>query len=217
MTAGIYQIRNSITNQFYVGSSVNLAERKNNHIKKLRRNIHDNIHLQRAWNKYGENSFVFERLEILTASELESREQHYLDLWWDNSQRCYNIAKCAKSPRRGMQVTSATKEKMSKARTGKKYGPLSEMWRKNLSKSLTLAWTLGKFKATHTTSQVTKDKIGKANSKSICQLSVNGQFIKRWESATQAGRALGIGNSHIRGCVNGTRQTAGGFIWKSAF
>ena len=53
---GIYTIMCELNGRFYVGQSKNFNQRKNEHLSKLRRNNHENIHLQRTFNKYGEDS-----------------------------------------------------------------------------------------------------------------------------------------------------------------
>ena len=53
MKSGIYKIENKITKDIYVGSSVNLSNRKSRHFKDLEKQIHHSIILQRAVNKYG--------------------------------------------------------------------------------------------------------------------------------------------------------------------
>lgn len=76
---GIYKITNIITNKIYIGSAMNIYERYINHISMLRNNSHHSIHLQRAFNKYGENNFTFEIIEQCEENELISREQYYLN------------------------------------------------------------------------------------------------------------------------------------------
>ena len=49
--------------------------------------------------------------------------------------------------------------------------------------------------------------------KPILQFTKNGDFIKKWNSATQIQRELGFNNSHISNCCKGKRKTCGGFIW----
>ena len=56
---GIYKITNTITNNFYIGSTVNFYNRFKKHRHSLNNNKHENIHLQRAFNKYGEDFFEF--------------------------------------------------------------------------------------------------------------------------------------------------------------
>ena len=63
--AGIYIITNKITGKIYIGSSHNLLKRKNNHFTNLKNKKHQNFYLQNAWNKYGEQTFEWEIVEIV--------------------------------------------------------------------------------------------------------------------------------------------------------
>jgi group I intron endonuclease len=65
MEIGIYKIVNQINGNFYVGSSKNIRRRWKEHLQKLKSNNHQNILLQRSWNKYGENNFRFEIHAVL--------------------------------------------------------------------------------------------------------------------------------------------------------
>jgi group I intron endonuclease len=59
---GLYQIVNLIDGKRYIGSSCELKKRLKTHIKQLNSNKHHCIHLQRAYNKYGQKEF---KIEIL--------------------------------------------------------------------------------------------------------------------------------------------------------
>ena len=68
--SGIYGIRQISTNLIYIGQTkMKFKKRYWNHSWKLNNNIHDNIHLQNAWNKYGYNDFVFEIIHIIDKNE----------------------------------------------------------------------------------------------------------------------------------------------------
>ena len=91
---GIYQIRNLINNNKYIGSSLDLYNRKNNHFKELKKNNHHNSHLQNSYNEYGEDKFLFEILEInndISREQLYELEQIYIDSF--NWSELYNISK----------------------------------------------------------------------------------------------------------------------------
>lgn len=60
------------------------------------------------------------------------------------------------------------------------------------------------------------EAVRKANSKPVDQFTLDGQFVKRWPSATDAVKELGIKNSSISQCINGKRKSAGGFKWQYA-
>lgn len=80
LTTGVYKITNIHNNKFYIGStSESFLKRWNHHINALRRKTHKNIHLQNAFNKYGEESFKFEILETCSKELCLQREQVYLN------------------------------------------------------------------------------------------------------------------------------------------
>ena len=60
---GVYCVENIQTGKKYIGQSIDLRKRKLTHFSKLRRLSHPNHHLQNAWNKYGEENFIFEIVE----------------------------------------------------------------------------------------------------------------------------------------------------------
>lgn len=94
MLSGIYKIINTKNGKFYLGSAKNLQKRWRRHLNALGKNIHENLHLQRAFNKYGREFFEFQVVENCEISELLIREQYYLDLLtpWDITIG-YNIGK----------------------------------------------------------------------------------------------------------------------------
>lgn len=79
MESGVYKILCKTNNKFYIGSSKNLDKRWLVHLYNLRKNKHINVYLQRSFNKYGEDSFTFEVLEICDIAYILIREQFYMD------------------------------------------------------------------------------------------------------------------------------------------
>lgn len=77
--SGIYQIRCIPTGKIYIGSAVNLRLRWELHKSRLRRGIHHNIHLQNAWDRYGEVNFDVSVLELADRANLLSAEQAWMD------------------------------------------------------------------------------------------------------------------------------------------
>jgi len=77
---GIYRIINLINRKCYYGSSKNIYKRWKDHKNQLKLNKHHNIKLQRAWNKYGEKSFIFEIVELCELESLLLIEQKFLNL-----------------------------------------------------------------------------------------------------------------------------------------
>jgi len=96
----IYKIRNILNDHYYIGSTVDSRKRFWEHRKNLRNGTHDCIHLQRAWNKYGEDCFKFEIVEQLNdRSELYPAEQKWIDKHFKQNY-FYNVSPNADSPMR---------------------------------------------------------------------------------------------------------------------
>lgn len=77
---GIYSITNILNGKKYIGSTAkSFITRFTQHISKLRLNKHHCSHLQYAWNKYGENTFVFAIEEIIdNVNDLLDKESEYI-------------------------------------------------------------------------------------------------------------------------------------------
>jgi group I intron endonuclease len=112
-TSGIYKWTCTPTGRIYIGSAVNLQARWYGHRATLRGGRHSNAYLQHAWNKYGEDAFTFEVLELVLAPFLLEREQYYLDkLKPFTRNNGFNIYPTAGSPY-GYEVSDEARQKMS--------------------------------------------------------------------------------------------------------
>jgi group I intron endonuclease len=97
----IYRITCAANNKFYIGSTVNKAQRWARHRKQLRDGTHPNKHMAAAWAKYGEAMFVFEVLEdVAEPAALFAAEQKYLDEH-AGKDYCFNWSLYAGAPMRG--------------------------------------------------------------------------------------------------------------------
>lgn len=90
---GVYEIRCQSNGRIYVGSSTDVGVRFLTHRTRLRAGKHDNAHLQRAWDKYGEEDFVFEVVGTCNPDETYDQEQKRFGLYpW---KKLFNIARDA--------------------------------------------------------------------------------------------------------------------------
>ena len=109
----VYKIANKENGKAYIGSTGNPEKRWVAHRSELRRGIHPNQILQRAWQKYGEDSFEFIILERLEGSEeMVEREQALIDALRPE----YNIRKTASS-NLGLSFGPQSEEHKNKIRT----------------------------------------------------------------------------------------------------
>jgi group I intron endonuclease len=110
LPSGVYCIRHIHSKTIYIGSSVNLKERWRAHRKAFQRGDHHNLHLQRAWNKYGEAAFEFIALGMYPKDQIEAQEQE----WIDTLAPRYNISRVVGS-RKGVANRKEHNEAISRA------------------------------------------------------------------------------------------------------
>lgn len=79
--SGIYIITNKVTGKLYIGESLDIYRRwHDEHIPQLRKNRHYNKELQKDFNKYGEENFIFEILERYSGKDPISTKARILIL-----------------------------------------------------------------------------------------------------------------------------------------
>jgi len=79
---GVYCILNNINGDCYIGSSINLYKRLNQHKNALCKGYHENQILLRSISKYGIDNFSFKILNyifIIDKELLSTKEQYYID------------------------------------------------------------------------------------------------------------------------------------------
>jgi group I intron endonuclease len=115
----IYCFVNKLNNKIYIGSTINFEKRISNHLSLLKSNRHYNRHLQAAWNKYGEDTFVIDIIEFISnQNNLIRREQYWLDYYKSYDPKYgYNIRIKAES-NCGIKWTDKSRQKMLNNRNG---------------------------------------------------------------------------------------------------
>ena len=76
---GIYKITNTITGDFYIGSSKNVNKRWANHKCKSTWNNHPNNPMYLDFQKYGIDKFEFQILAEVEAEQLKEKEQQFIE------------------------------------------------------------------------------------------------------------------------------------------
>lgn len=78
---GVYSIYNTATDMMYIGSATNLKNRYKIHCTELKCGRHGNDKMQKAYNKYGANSFEFHIVLVAgPKDDIVEKEQVYMDL-----------------------------------------------------------------------------------------------------------------------------------------
>lgn len=108
---GIYKIVNLINNKVYVGQTKEKFQRRFwLHRWQLRKRKHDNKHLQNAWNKYGEDNFIFEIIEVLPIDEIDGREKYWIKYYREQLEGCYSIQDGGQPENLGVYVSAESRK-----------------------------------------------------------------------------------------------------------
>ena len=181
-SAGIYCLKNIQNGKLYVGSSVHLKRRLQDHYNRLKRNAHHSPYLQASFNKYGVDSFQFNLLEITASDKTIEREQYWMDLL----QPAYNVSHIAGKP----TLTDSIKKKISEALTGR-----------TLSEEHRIKCGLANLGNTHT--EETKQAIREANSNNYIAISPDLQQYEINDGLLVFGQQHGLDESALASCARG--------------
>lgn len=115
--SGIYSIVNTINNKYYIGKSNNIYRRWYDEKLGLKNGTFHNIHLQRAWNLYGSEAFIFSIIEKCDELLLAEREIFWIS-YFDSYNCGYNQTVGGEGSL-GLKCSTKTKEKLRITHTGK--------------------------------------------------------------------------------------------------
>lgn len=210
---GIYCIENIDTNKKYIGQSRNVYKRWIDHKYALARNIHDNDYLQKAWNKYGEDRFVFYIVEECLIEQLNDKEVYYIDFFKSfDKKHGYNLRGG------GGQLSVMTEELKNKfvGENNPMYGRHhTEEAKKQIGNSTRMAYERSGGWTTfggHKHSEETKKKMSESRQGSkhprhrdvYCV-----ELDKVFWGPSEAEKELGISRCSISSCCLGNLKTAG--------
>lgn len=87
----VYCLKNKVNNKLYIGSSSNYKQRKISHLESLMNKCHHNPILQKDFNEFGKENFVFEILKqgFKTVEKMLEHEYYLIN----NSSNIYNVLK----------------------------------------------------------------------------------------------------------------------------
>lgn len=140
MGAGVYWIRNRTTGKVYIGSSVDIASRIDDHIRLLTANKHHSLKLQSSWNKHGADAFDFDVVDVISfASLLRTAEARYIAKY-DSYVNGYNGTTMTGD---GTSIPQEVRDKMSESAKRAGQNPSLRLTRSERAKAQHAAGKLG--------------------------------------------------------------------------
>lgn len=224
-TCGIYYIKNTANNKLYIGQSICIEDRWCKHKGALRRGVHDNILLQKDWDKYGSDCFKLVVIEKCNKDQLDEKEKYYIKKYnsLDNANG-YNMTFGGKKS--GIKFTDLSNKRLGEAikkvyienpnaREERRQAALNQWANPEIKKKI-MGKNNGMYGRTHT--KEAREKISNAakgrisfrrNTTPVLCIELN----KTFSCAAVAAKELNIHPSILEVC-KGNRKTCGGYHWK---
>ena len=120
--SGVYKITNTVTGDFYIGSSKDVKKRLAVHKCKSTWNRYQNSQLYLDMQKYGLDKFEFQVLEEVEESFLKEREQQFIETLKPTYNRCRaNGCDFERRKKYNKKYEKSDKRKESRKKAKKKY------------------------------------------------------------------------------------------------
>ena len=227
---GIYKIT-SPSGKIYIGQAIDIEKRL-----KVYKGLHcrNQVKLYNSLLKYGFSQHIFEVIEECIISELNIRERYWQDHYNVLSESGLNCKLTKTDDKSGKQSKDCIRKRIKKINKPVLQYSLQGTFLKEWSSIKEAATVLGvsggdipgcckgksksangfiwKYKSDNIEGVVEGVNTGKC--KTIIQYSLQGLFIREWDSIKQARESQGKNKPDIIACLQGRQMQAGGFFWK---
>jgi group I intron endonuclease len=209
----IYKAENTFTGEVYVGAtSKSLIERKNDHLQKSSKGSDGFFH--QAIGTYGSDSFVWTEVDSASSiNELAEKETEYIYLY-DSFQNGYNSDKGGGFKKTVYQYNVETGELVNSYDDLVSAANAVNANKRSISNVCLHTNKTCKGYNWSYSSTIEANSILDLRRKTVNQISLDGDIVACYKSASEASRKTGISKTCITRCCRGEREQSGGFLWK---
>lgn len=210
----IYKITNKINGKVYIGQTTTDIESRWNKHKYACYNPNSdtyNTKFYRGIRKYGFNNFTVELVEQCNDSELNDKEQYWIQ-FYNSYSKGYNstIGGEGGTKYSTQDIVNLWNQGYSCSEIAKKMNMGKTGSRKVVIPRLK---AVGLYSIQEMQKRMKKDS-QKKYSKPILQFDLNGNLIKKYHSVNEAARILKYAGSGISNAARGISKQYNGYIWK---
>lgn len=197
--SGIYKIECLVNGKVYIGQSINIKQRWGAHLSNLKNNRHDNIRLQRAYNKYGKDNFIFEIIEECNTN-LDDVEKYWI-CYFDSFNNGFNLTEGGKA------IVKEAIKKSKEKRTGKK---ISEDTKRKIGMAIKSGYENGSISRNHDWAKGS----GNVKSTPIYQFDARTlKILKKFDCVEDAEREMKT-NGGVSNCIRKINIQCKGYYWQ---
>lgn len=219
---GIYKYENKINGHIYIGQSIDIQKRFREHKNAaFNSNNRDyNLPIHAAIRKYGLDNFNFDIIDICEQSQLDKQECFWIDYYQSYMNGNYNISLGGSNrshigrpvqafDMKGNLIKEYCNAATAAREVGISYSVIQQVLHEKRRSCGGFQWKYSDDPRT-----ITSYKNRQGGKIPIEQYTIDGTFLKEWESAASAGRELNLDPSGIAKCLKGKTFSCGGYYWK---
>ena len=190
---GIYKITNKINNKSYIGQSIHIEQRWEEHLYKTSKCSL----IKYALFKYGKDNFIFEVLEECSREELNEKEQYWIEKY-DTFNNGYNLTKGGGGVIK--YSAEAIYEEYQKTNSIEKTA-------KNIGCGITTARNILREYGINKSEQSEAKPVENIDPTTL-------KVIKQFSSIQEAADEMNVNHAAINMALNGTHKTSAGYYWR---
>lgn len=217
LICGIYKITNLVNGKVYIGQSINIAERWKKHLY-----AKDDFAIHQALRKYGVDNFKFEVIEECSRSDLDEREQYWID-FYDAKKSGYNMIDGGSNGAgfaKGLPIMQysldgefiATYPSASQAagQLGLDHSSICACARGETSQSGGFQWKYEED-SEHIISPISP---AKNIQRPVIQYTLEGVQVRKFSSLAEAAQVTNLTKPALSKACQGKTHTCGGYRWR---
>jgi hypothetical protein len=208
----IYKVVNTVTDEVYIGATTkSLEDRKIDHIQKANKKV--GSYFQEAIGTYGSDAFLWEQIDTASNNDdLANKEIKYISDYDSfnqgfNSDKGGGIKKTVYKYALDGSLIDSFDCLTSASKT-------INVRKKDISRA---CWSVNHLLGGALWSYDYSEPFipeSDTRKKTVNQISLDGDIIACYDSASQASRKTGISKTCITRCSRGEREQTGGFLWE---